>query len=950
MKKNLLFGLCLVLTSSIFSQNWHLTLQEKIDAKKNSSEENINHAKNSNSKQNIEKKTANLEEFILRENFTPTVTTKKTNSTKADFDGLRTHSSRKDQERAFYKSETRYLGENFNKVNISNFPPYGWVNIDHDGDGNSWNASAPSDGYEQSTGAVSRSWYFQFFNQDNWLVTPPLLVKNANDSLKYWAHSYLGNPEYYEVRVSRTKPTVDQFTHLMDSLRFNSTLANGVHRGFSLSKFIGDTIYVAFRHKFNGEGEDRLSLIIDNVEGPEILPFSQDLAIEAILDPAGLGCDLCDKKIVVVVQNLGLKAVENFSLSCASVGLIGKEAIFSKTITDTIQRKILPGDTIHHIFSSALPLSTYDEGEYYVRSFITLPEDQYTPNDTLAMQLYNQKSSTIPIKNGFEADDEDGHGWYLFSPSTSVMKAFTIGENPLFANKGTAYLATSVYSSYDTNAYPKRRGDDAVVATRCLKLENTEEYKLNLYYAFRKFDLNAKEKKLNMRILIGDNPTTLLEKGKIVMDTHLLWDRELVKNGVQASYSAFTSNNFSVAQTGSYYIGFVFYSDDLVSAETNEWMLFVDDISITKANAEQEVDLSLDKVILPFDCNLTQSETISVLIRNTSTQGISNVNVSYTINNGEKIEEIIDDTIHPNTQLIYDFTTLADFSEYKKYRVSATISHTKDLNLSNNENTQITENKSPKPLPYYDGFEEIGTIITFEDAYHVISTGYYTWAAAIDYTQDTAIAYKGVGFLVDSYDNERLMPADDWIIGNCLEFIKDTTYEISFAYRIENPSPKIANLKVAILSSYDTASVLNVFPTLSNIQNADYKIFKTEYTPLENHIGHFAMHSIGQVMAPIIMLDELKIAPKSAVKNEKTIENEVHISPNPATDVVYVSVNRPIEKIELISVLGNTVYSKSRSGSLSNYSINVGHLPKGMYLLVLTTDENQKISKKIILK
>ncbi|MEG1573032.1 MAG: T9SS type A sorting domain-containing protein, partial [Bacteroidales bacterium] len=735
--------------------------------------------------------------------------------------------------------------------------------------------------------------------------------------------------------------------YILDTFRFSSAIPKGIQKQISLAQFVGDTVYVAFRHKFNGESE-RLCLMLDNVEGPAIVPFKQDLAVNEIIEPDDLSCDLCDRNIVVVLQNKGIEPIANFKLRCQSVGKLGERDTFSTLISEQVQRQILPGDTIHYAFLSTLPLSLYEEGPYFIRSFISVSGDQYAANDTLVGTFHKQKSSNIPFASGFEETDKDAIGWYYHTPSTAALKSFSIGENPLFANKGTGYLTSSVYTSFDTLAYPSRRGDDAFVATRCVRLEKENQYKINFYYAFRKCGGDAKVKKINMRVLIGADQHHLLENGKILFDTVLLWDRKFVTNGEQALYSFFNTNNFALEESGAYYLGFVFYSDDYVTDPSKEWMLFVDNVSITDAAAQQLVDLSLDQVLVPYDCNLGENETIALVVRNASTQALSNIKASYTIDNTQKVEETILDTIYPNTQFTYTFKTLANLSQHKKYRIQAKIAHLQDTVLENNENSQISENKTIAQLPFYDGFENIGTTVNFEDEYNVISTGYYTWSVVMDYTDNKEYAYKGSNFLVDATDNERYVIADDWIMGTCFEFQKDTTYQISIAYRIEKASVAIANLKLSILASYDTASLVQSLGDLNNITNTNYHIFNVEYTPSQTHIGHFAMHSLGQIQAPIVMLDELNISTKASIATEKSVDFNLQVSPNPAKDFIQITSSLQIDKIELINMMGGSVYAQHTHETLHNHVIPLANLPKGVYFLILNTTDNRRICKKII--
>ncbi len=68
---------------------------------------------------------------------------------------------------------------------------------------------------------------------------------------------------------------------------------------------------------------------------------------------------------------------------------------------------------------------------------------------------------------------------------------------------------------------------------------------------------------------------------------------------------------------------------------------------------------------------------------------------------------------------------------------------------------------------------------------------------------------------------------------------------------------------------------------------------------------------------------------------EEAIANNLSIFPNPATDIITISMIDPmdVEHISLMDVNGRTVYSASYSHSLTRAEVPVSELAKGMYLL-----------------
>ena len=80
------------------------------------------------------------------------------------------------------------------------------------------------------------------------------------------------------------------------------------------------------------------------------------------------------------------------------------------------------------------------------------------------------------------------------------------------------------------------------------------------------------------------------------------------------------------------------------------------------------------------------------------------------------------------------------------------------------------------------------------------------------------------------------------------------------------------------------------------------------------------------------------------------LEETVAVFPNPINSGDLLNINLKTDEqieIELYSIIGKLIYSKNIVGSTS-YTIDVGNLKNGVYLLRIKTD-NASISKKIII-
>jgi|GEM_PF-1450183 len=143
------------------------------------------------------------------------------------------------------------------------FPPENWTIVDVNEEYPTWDYYSLSTFdknlvYSGLRCAVSSSYDFSVI--DDWLITPPVTIR-AGDSLYYYINSGDADElaETYGVYISTTTKDLESFTEV-----FKETLADTYwnERKFDLSKYVGQTVYVAFRHyDVTVEGD----LKIDNV-------------------------------------------------------------------------------------------------------------------------------------------------------------------------------------------------------------------------------------------------------------------------------------------------------------------------------------------------------------------------------------------------------------------------------------------------------------------------------------------------------------------------------------------------------------------------------------------------------------------------------------------------------------------------------------------------------------
>ncbi|MBL7942734.1 MAG: CotH kinase family protein, partial [Flavobacteriales bacterium] len=156
------------------------------------------------------------------------------------------------------------------------FEPNCWTTLDEDGDGFSWQGVAPVGGYESVHSAFSYSFESDDINYDpdNYLVLPHLIPAEGEHLTWYASRQAGGDSEHYQVLLSTTGNTADDFDVVLWEETLTST--DFVYRASDLTAWWGQEIYIAFRH-FDSAGN--MMLRIDEIKYPTLVNPDQDCSV-----------------------------------------------------------------------------------------------------------------------------------------------------------------------------------------------------------------------------------------------------------------------------------------------------------------------------------------------------------------------------------------------------------------------------------------------------------------------------------------------------------------------------------------------------------------------------------------------------------------------------------------------------------------------------------------------
>jgi len=250
------------------------------------------------------------------------------------------------------------LSESFDNAT---FPPEGWRIINNDG-GNTWLRNTST--YNTAPGCAACFWSDTYLTNDDWLVTPRLLV-TSGDSLKFYYRTASTALESLEVCLSFKGPRVADFTRVLWARRVNNTSYTLVK--ISLNFYVDSTIYIAFRYYVQYLLQPiGVGAYLDDITGPAVYT-SHDVGVTQILAPIDVSFDS------VVSPSVRVK---NFGSYQETIPVVFKIDGTSYEKLDTTI--ILPGaDTVVHF-----PSCTLSSGSYNTISYTLLTSDDDRSNDT----------------------------------------------------------------------------------------------------------------------------------------------------------------------------------------------------------------------------------------------------------------------------------------------------------------------------------------------------------------------------------------------------------------------------------------------------------------------------------------------------------------------------------------------------------------------------------------
>lgn len=202
---------------------------------------------------------------------------------------------------------------------------------------------------------------------------------------------------------------------------------------------------------------------------------------------------------------------------------------------------------------------------------------------------------------------------------------------------------------------------------------------------------------------------------------------------------------------------------------------------------------------------------------------------------------------------------------------------------------------------------------------------------------------KDVHYII-RFENTGTASAINVVVTN---FINDTMFDVSTLVPIASSHPMETRVKDSNLVEFIFENINLPFNDATNDGYIVYKV-KTLPTLQENDTFENRAGIYFDFNAPIITNTATTLIANPLSISEENIGNSgITIYPNPIKNLVQINSKTPIETITLFTVDGRLITTKSIENTSFSSSMDVSNLPRGIYLMNITTTKGKTVKKVV---
>lgn len=467
------------------------------------------------------------------------------------------------------------------------------------------------------------------------------------------------------------------------------------------------TYWLAVRVRLNGSpGRRSVAASVTPASGVCTLSnFDNDLKLASIVTPSTGRKFTSSALSTTQTVSVSIKNLDNAASS--NNYTVSYKVNGGATTTETPGIIINAQQSLTYIFTAAYDFSA--AGTYNIEAWVKQTGDVRVNNDTavkIVKQLLNDPV-VLPFTESFESATVA-----TYQSNTTGLSGLDrcdfLGNNTnsrarTFVNTGFAKTGTKSITLDATTNFLVNTQSNLITTVNLTNYTAAQGLRLTLYYRDHQQSGN-----INNYVWIRGNDTqpwiqaynlnqTDAKNGQYIFVRYININEILSGAGQSVSSSfqiKFGEGGITTANNAS-------YPDD--ANDLDDGYTF-DDVSLAAATD----DLVMQSVTAPgkFNCGLSNANSITVSIKNTTNSIFNNVPVSYRINGGAVVTENLS-SITANATASYTFTTTADFSTPATYSLDVWVKNpTDDFPLNDSIIAYpVINNFTVNSFPYYEGFE-----------------------------------------------------------------------------------------------------------------------------------------------------------------------------------------------------------------------------------------------------
>lgn len=589
--------------------------------------------------------------------------------------------------------------------------------------------------------------------------------------------------------------------------------------------------------------------------------------------------------IKVIVENYSNNPITDIPIAYS----INNGTPVVETITETID--VL--GSIEFEFATQYDFSQNPGMLHNVKVYTDLSCDTYRENDTVVSEILNVSCAPIPYSTSFDTD-ESRDGW-LFEDTNndgSTWHFSSGGEVCVYYQGGSITANDWLFS-------------------RCLELEANKLYKLSFNYKSTGIYWPQ-----NIGISIGSGPESGLMLTSLDEITDFINDEYEEKEIL-----------FTVQSTDSYYLGFNCFSDpDMLNTMINY-------VSISELS---ETDIELNTIISPESSCELGSETVVVDVRNLCSQTLSDIPISYILDESIIVNETITDNILPGEYKTYEFETAADLSSSGDHSLKVYCSLVGDIYHENDTIITTIANNDASPAPYLCEFESS----TEYENYVIenLNEDTHTWQFLSSGGNENPGCVR--------YDYNDFEAANDWLITKCIYLENGYIYKLSFWSKIEDASwPE--KLEVSIGSTQTSGGMEIQLADYPSLTNSSFELKEITFPIPSDGYYYFGFRCYSDAQMFNLYIDDISVTVDAINKTSGTFTDNFFVFPNPARNHIKIqNINNNYNtdyKIKIYNTNGKVAMESSLANN--NIDIDITNLRKGIYIIEISNNTNKSYSK-----